>query len=272
MSKRINDLKEYFNFDIYADIYDKTRDVSKSFTALIQLIFSKAGFKRGDRPIVFEAGSGTGIVLEFISKLSKIYPRYIGIDISKKMLYKLKKKYSNKHIGLILADAYSLPFKDNIFDLALMVRTIHILSKWKDAILEIKRCIKKDQLFIIVTGGSGLKILNKCISNDKYIELREKYHYPIYYYGADWEEVHNFLEDNLKANLEIIQGSYTLTKNIRKAIFEFENQLMTWHTQVPKDIHNKIISELKDYLLEKYKSLNFNEEQIGYYTIAFIKF
>ncbi|MHA1829941.1 MAG: hypothetical protein ACTSWR_00240, partial [Candidatus Helarchaeota archaeon] len=62
MDKNINDLKKYFNFDIFADIYDKTREISNSFQSIISLIFKKSGFKKGDRPIVLEVGIGTGMV------------------------------------------------------------------------------------------------------------------------------------------------------------------------------------------------------------------
>ncbi|MHA1231998.1 MAG: class I SAM-dependent methyltransferase [Candidatus Helarchaeota archaeon] len=272
MTKNIENLKEYFNFDIYADIYDKTRDVSSSFQSLIFLLFNKAGFRKSERPLILEIGIGTGMALKFLSKTRKLFPIYIGIDISLKMLKKVIKKYNTHRIHLILADAYWLPFKPNIFDMTLLIRTIHLLSKWKQCLKEIKSCIKDQKMLIIVTGGPGIKILNKCPSNEKYLELRKKFGYPLFYFGADWAEIPSFIKNELHAELEVIQGSYSITKELKKVLYEFENQLMTWHTQVPKPVHDSIVSELKKFLLNYYGTLDYVEKQEGYYTIGFVKF
>ncbi|MHA1753754.1 MAG: class I SAM-dependent methyltransferase [Candidatus Helarchaeota archaeon] len=272
MDKNINDLKKYFNFDIFADIYDKTREISNSFQSIISLIFKKSGFKKGDRPIVLEVGIGTGMVISYLPNLRNLVPKYIGIDISKKMLKILQKKYKNSDLEMILADAYYLPFKKDKFDLSLMVRAVHILPRWKDAIREVKRCIKDNRLLVIITGGPGKKILNKCPSNDKYLELREKYGYPLFYYGADWAEIPEFIKNELNAQIEIFEGTYSVKKSLKKSLIEFEDQSMTWHTQVPKNIHDKIVQELKEFLLRLYGNLDIEEQQLGCFNIGFIKF
>ena len=271
--KKVEDLKEYFNFDIYADIYDKTRNVSKSFQSIFSLIFKKAGIIKNSRSIILEVGSGTGIVIDFLSKSKKFFPKYIGIDISLGMLKKIKQKYQQDKLDLLIADAYSLPFKENIFDLALMVRTIHILSRWRDALKEVKQSLKNRNLLVIITGGPGTKIFNECPSNDKYIILRKEFGYPIFYYGADWSYVPDFIQKELNGhNIEILRGTHIVIKNLKNSINEFENQLMTWHTQVPKKIHDNIIEQLKKFILEKYGSINIEEEQLVHFIIGFIKF
>ncbi|MBD3229239.1 MAG: methyltransferase domain-containing protein [Candidatus Lokiarchaeota archaeon] len=273
MSKDIEDLKKYFNFDRYAEIYDKTREVSESFQYIIDLIIRKANFKsKKIRPRILEIGAGTGAVINFLSKSRKIVPKYIGIDISNKMLDLIKNKYARDKLDLIMADAYHLPFKKNKFNLVLMVRSIHLLSQWKKAIKESKNALKNNDLLIIITGGQELKILNDCYSNKKYIELREKYGYPIFYYGADWQYIPDYIEMELNGNLEVFKGTYKTKKKVKDIIHEFKNQLMTWHTQVPKEIHDKIVEELKHCLQNKYQKIEENEEQLGYFTIGFINF
>lgn len=231
----------------------------------------RAGLIKEDRSIILEIGVGTGEVIKFLN-FKKFSPKYIGIDISREMLSKLKLKFNRDKLDLILADAYHLPFKDDVFDLALMIRSIHILSKWKRALIEAKRVLIKEKFLTIVTGGPGLKILNECPSNDKYIELREKFGNSIFYYGGDWEYIPNFIEEKLNGQLEVLQNSYIVLKNLSDAIHEFKNQLMTWHTQVPKKIHDKIVQELEEYLVNKYGTLDIKEKQTGYFTIAFVRF
>jgi len=272
MSDDFEDLKKYFNFDIYADIYDQTRNISSSFSSLFSLIMKKAQIPAHSRPLLLELGAGTGIVVELLSKSKKISPQYVGIDISKKMLQKIKEKYDTTQVNLILADAYTLPFKDHVFDLTLLIRTIHLLSNWKTALWELRRCLRKNQLLIIVTGGPGLKIINQCYSNDEYIKLREKYGAPLFYYGADWQNVPKFIEHELNGTIEQLEGSHKVVKKLKDILIEFRNQLMTWHKQIDKPAHDKIVAELEECLLQHYGSLDVDEEQNGFFTVAFVRF
>ncbi len=73
---------------------------------------------------LLDIGCGTGLELE------AIYQRFphvsvTGIDLSENMLKKLKDKYKNKGIELILADYFEYPFGIEQYDAALSFETLH---------------------------------------------------------------------------------------------------------------------------------------------------
>ena len=78
------------------------------------------------------------------------YSNCVIVDYSLKTLQKnyssLKKDFPN--VELISANAYYLPFKENIFDGALMIRVLHHLDKPKEYISEIYRVISPMGIYI----------------------------------------------------------------------------------------------------------------------------
>ena len=73
---------------------------------------------------MLEIGCGTGL------ELASIYRKFpnvqiTGIDLSKEMMSKLKEKYSDKNIDLILADYFEYPFEQEKYDAALSFETLH---------------------------------------------------------------------------------------------------------------------------------------------------
>lgn len=72
------------------------------------------------------------------------------VDYSLKTLQRnfnfLKERYPN--INLIAANAYSLPFAENIFDAGLMVRVLHHIDKPKEYFKEIHRVLKPNSVYI----------------------------------------------------------------------------------------------------------------------------
>lgn len=73
---------------------------------------------------LLDIGCGTGLELE------SIYERFphvnvTGIDLSENMLHKLKEKYHDKSINLILADYFKYPFGTDQYDAALSFETLH---------------------------------------------------------------------------------------------------------------------------------------------------
>ena len=79
-----------------------------------------------DTPLssLLDIGCGTGL------ELASIYRKFpnvqiTGIDLSKEMMSKLKEKYSDKNIDLILADYFEYPFEQEKYDAALSFETLH---------------------------------------------------------------------------------------------------------------------------------------------------
>lgn len=73
---------------------------------------------------LLDIGCGTGLELE------ALYGRFpevaiTGIDLSQDMLNKLKTKYKDKNIELILSDYFQYPFEAEKYDAALSFETLH---------------------------------------------------------------------------------------------------------------------------------------------------
>ncbi|MFC1511329.1 class I SAM-dependent methyltransferase [Candidatus Margulisiibacteriota bacterium] len=83
--------------------------------------------------LILDNGCGTGMLAESLTKA-----KVIGLDISKGMLNKAKKRLSN----LVLADSQDLPFKDNIFDTVFCRSILHHLPNPKLGVSEIHRVLK----------------------------------------------------------------------------------------------------------------------------------
>lgn len=84
------------------------------------------------------------------STYAQQYKKPIIIDYSLKTLIKnkdlVKSKYSN--VELIAANAYKMPFKESVFDGALMVRVLHHIEKPKEYFKEVKRVLKNDGTYV----------------------------------------------------------------------------------------------------------------------------
>lgn len=73
----------------------------------------------------------------------------VGIDISAEAVNKSKEKYPR--FKYFLADATNLPFPDNSFDCAVCSEVIEHVPIEEKVLLEVKRVVKKNGIFIITT-------------------------------------------------------------------------------------------------------------------------
>ena len=96
--------------------------------------------------LVLEVGVGTG---RFTTWLAERDLEVIGVDISKEMLRKAKRKTQNSSkIHLILADANFLPFRKGIFDTCVSINVINHIPNVDTFLKEIKHVIKPGGFFI----------------------------------------------------------------------------------------------------------------------------
>lgn len=102
-------------------------------------LFERINPCEGDR--ILEIGVGTGKNVPYYRD-----GHYIAIDISEKMIFKAKERVRNstKDVQLIVSDAESLPFKDDVFDI---VFTTFVFCSVKNPIKGLKeayRVLKPD--------------------------------------------------------------------------------------------------------------------------------
>lgn len=57
---------------------------------------------------------------------------------------------------LVRGDSCFLPFKDNVFDAAVCIYLLHLISEWKTALWEICRVTRKAMVTIIYVGERSI--------------------------------------------------------------------------------------------------------------------
>lgn len=103
---------------------------------------------------ILEIGVGTGLTLD-------LYPpdcTIVGIDISKQMISKAKRRVSrhnNNHFTFKVMDALNLGFEDNTFDAVVASYVITTVSDPLRACLEMRRVCKEEGKIIVVNHSKS---------------------------------------------------------------------------------------------------------------------
>ncbi len=129
--------------------------------------------------IILDAGCGTGLFFEYVLKnkketISYSFFSFVGIDISLKMIEKFKEKLLNQNskifqnIHLIMADLENLPFRSNIFNIAISVTSYQNLPDLTKGLNETIRVARNHASFII-------SILKKKLDKINFLKNMKKY-------------------------------------------------------------------------------------------------
>ena len=113
-------------FNARADGYDDHMLIDLALDEFYEEIARLVESKREDFRLL-DLGCGTGL------ELKRLYEKYpavsvTGIDLSAKMLEKLKEKYPGKKLRLLCGSYFSLPFGDG-YDIALSTYSLHHLNE-----------------------------------------------------------------------------------------------------------------------------------------------
>tara|TARA_Y100000034_G_C6888497_1_gene408330 strand:+ start:231 stop:950 length:720 start_codon:yes stop_codon:yes gene_type:complete len=104
-----------------------------------------------DNDKVLEIGIGTGIHAEYLLNNCHKKFTFYGIDLSKEMLLKTRKKLGNKkNVKLKVMDGESLKFKEDSFNKIYISGSLHHYDNPEKGILEILRVLKKGGKFCIM--------------------------------------------------------------------------------------------------------------------------
>lgn len=129
--------------------------------------------KLGSNFLILDAGCGGGVQLSEVIKFNSA----IGIDISKKRL--IEAKHRVKNAILVNGDIYFLPFKNQIFDISLMLEVIEHLYYPRAALKEIYRVLKSNG-YLILTLPCRTNILDIILSDKKWGLLEDMSHIQFY--------------------------------------------------------------------------------------------
>ena len=99
---------------------------------------------------ILDLGCGTGLELAYYFK-SVPTAKVTGIDLAPGMLEKLRQKYPDRAMTLILGSYFDVPFDENAFDAAVSVESLHHFTKEEKVPLYTKlhRALKDGGCFVL---------------------------------------------------------------------------------------------------------------------------
>ena len=97
---------------------------------------------------ILEIGCGIGIISAHLN--AQYNMNVIGTDLDPEQIAMAKKfNKSSENLKFIEADAGSIPFEKNEFDLILSLNVLHHINNWDKALIEVSRVLKPNGFFIL---------------------------------------------------------------------------------------------------------------------------
>lgn len=138
------------NFDWAADFYDETRGFPSGEAVHVAKLLAQVG-NLGLHSQVLELGIGTGrIALPLAPHVQAIY----GLDLSRRMLERLRAKQQHEPIFLVQGDATCIPYANQSFDAVVVVHVFHLIPMWQQAIAEVRRVLKPGGVLLLAGHNS----------------------------------------------------------------------------------------------------------------------
>jgi len=122
----------------------------------------------GERSRILDIGTGKGV---YIYLISRRYPHvnFVGIDINEKNIAQAKDIIQEENVELVVMNAERLMFKDDTFDVALMIEVLEHIPHPEKAIKEVYRVLKPGGKLIITAPNKlfpfethGFRVGSKC--------------------------------------------------------------------------------------------------------------
>src|SRR5438477_2261243 len=99
---------------------------------------------------ILDVGIGTGRFAEYLNNSGF---DVVGIDVSLSMMAKAREKGVR---NLVQADAHYLPFRDMVFDGAILVHVLHLVRDWVQVVGEVGQVTRR-VVVAEVEGGEGVQ-------------------------------------------------------------------------------------------------------------------
>ncbi len=139
-------------FDDAADYYDETKSLPPdALAATVDLLATELG----SAARVLDVGVGTGVLA---LPLAERGLHVDGVDLSAPMLRRASQKAPPRtRIGLTVADATRLPFRDGAFEGAFMRHVLHLVPGWRQVLSEAVRVVRPGGTLVVsITDYTGL--------------------------------------------------------------------------------------------------------------------
>ena len=113
----------------------------------VQLFSQLISFKSDN--FILDVGCGGGQLINNIVNDNKLIKNIYGIDPSSKMIELSNKNKTNANVSFIKGYAEKIEFKDNFFDIVLILNSIFHWENIEKGLLEITRVMKKNSIIYI---------------------------------------------------------------------------------------------------------------------------
>lgn len=108
--------------------------------------------------IVLDVASGMGYGSNYIVENGA--KKVVGLDISNDAIIYSKKTYNIDDLDFVQGDATKMQFSDKSFDVIVSFETIEHLKEYREFLIECKRVLKNEGVFICSTPNKGVSFLH----------------------------------------------------------------------------------------------------------------
>ena len=221
------------SFDRVARIYDATRWSAVPPEILKKLLRAMNETLAGCKTII-DVGIGTGRFAEYLNDSGF---NVVGIDVSLGMMAKAREKGLR---NLVQADAQHLPFRDGIFDGAIMIHVLHLVRDWVQVVAEVGRVTSK-VVVAEVECGEGFD------PRSRYVELRKEMGYPLDRFNDGEAGLRRAIPP---AIVKLVDDHWT-DVDVHEEIESFDKRKSSVSWDIPAEVNGHIIQLLHSQNPEK---------------------
>jgi len=209
---------------------------------------------------VLDVGCGNGDLLISLRK-SSFTGELFGMDLSEGIMQKGTKQSIEEGLNIIFkaADAESLPFKDEFFDVIIAKHMLYHVPNVQKAVNEVYRCLKKGGCYIVTLNSKNQK--PKLAEYEQFI--KRKYEFSIKHgdHFLVTENISGFLTKFKK--VETIHFENKIELRDPSPFIDYIASFQDSYTPMPtKEVWQKILRDIKDLIQkeinEKGKFIEYN--------------